>query len=130
MMDRMDRQKKVYGRKAGEVVTPDFPRLRQVKAQPRPPQPLEWSTSPEFQRKIDQLLLSRYSPPGVVVDAGLRILQFRGHTAPFLQHAAGEANLNLLKMSHPGLGMEVQKLIQQARAKEPTVRSKPLQMPM
>jgi two-component system CheB/CheR fusion protein len=130
LFDPLDRKQKVYARKAGEAVHLDFARYREVHAEPTPPQPLEWSTSPEFQRKIDQLLLSRYSPPGVVVDAGLRILQFRGHTAPFLQHAAGEANLNLLKMSHPGLGMEVQKLIQEARAKEATVRSKPLQMPV
>src|SRR5258708_2463794 len=130
LFDPMDRKQKVYSRKAGEVVHLDFARYREVHAEPTPPQPLEWSTSPEFQRKIDQLLLSRYSPPGVVVDAGLRILQFRGHTAPFLQHAAGEANLNLLKMSHPGLGMEVQKLVQHASAKEATVRSRPLQMPV
>jgi len=31
------------------------------------------------------------------VNSTLKILQFRGRTAPYLEHGAGEANLNLLK---------------------------------
>jgi two-component system CheB/CheR fusion protein len=80
----------------------------------------------ELHKKIDQLLLSRYSPPGVVVDGDLKILQFRGRTAPYLEHTAGEANLNLMKMSRGTVGMEVRKLIQRARLKEGTFRSEPL----
>jgi two-component system CheB/CheR fusion protein len=80
----------------------------------------------ELYKKIDQLLLSRYSPPGVVIDGDLKILQFRGRTAPYLEHTAGEANLNLLKMSRGTVGMEVRKLIARARLKEGTFRSEPL----
>ena len=39
-------------------------------------------------READRMLLARYGPAGVVVDEGLRILEFRGDTDPFLEHGA------------------------------------------
>ncbi len=82
----------------------------------------------EAHRKIDEVLLSRYCPPAVVVDANLQILQFRGRTTPYLEHASGDANLSLLKMSRGGLGMEVRKLVQRSRLKDALVRSQTFQI--
>ncbi len=95
---------------------------------PEPPRIPVGDTLPsiEFQKKIDQLLLSRYSPPGIVIDGDLKVLQFRGRTAPYLEHTSGEANLNLLKMSRGAVALEVRKLMQRARAKDGTFRSEPL----
>ena len=56
-----------------------------------------------LQAEVTRLLLGRYSPPGVVVDSDLQIVQTRGKTGPFLELAAGEASLNLLKMAREGL---------------------------
>ena len=50
----------------------------------------------EVPREADRMLLARYGPPGVVVDEGLNILEFRGDTDPFLEHGHGQASLNLI----------------------------------
>ena len=77
-------------------------------------------------RKVDQMLLARYSPPAVVVDKSLFVVEFRGRTALYLEHTSGEASLNLLKMAPTTIGIEVQKLIPNVDSGGVTVRSKPL----
>ncbi len=92
------------------------------------PKQSERSLHLEASVKVDQVLLSRYCPPAVVVDSNLQILQFRGRTTPYLEHASGDANLNLLKMSRGGLGMEIRKLVHRARLKDALVRSQTFQI--
>src|SRR5579872_2467072 len=122
-----DRKQKIYIRK--NVPAPvglDLVALRERHPEPVN-KPAELPVVNDLQRKVDQLLLNRFSPPGVVVDVDLRILQFRGRTSPYLEHGAGDANLNLLKMSRGGLGMEVRKLVHKAKSSDTTVRSDTLQ---
>ena len=54
---------------------------------------------PDLQREADRLLLARYSPPAVIVDDQLDIIQSKGHTSSFLELPVGRASLNLLKMA-------------------------------
>ncbi len=67
--------------------------------------------------KVDQMLLARYSPAALVVDSALRIVEFRGHTAPYLEHSAGEATLDLTRMAPGALAVEVQRLVRKAHNK-------------
>jgi two-component system CheB/CheR fusion protein len=85
-------------------------------------QPLR-SPASDLQKKVDQLILSRYSPPAVVIDGDLRIQQFRGKT-PFLEHMPGEADLSLAKMAPGALSLEVRKLIHKADLKKTVAMSK------
>ena len=73
--------------------------------------------------RIDHLLLARYSPPALLVDRTLRVLEFRGHTANILEHAPGEANLDLAKMTSNNVAIEVQRLIRKAQAKGGSVKA-------
>jgi two-component system, chemotaxis family, CheB/CheR fusion protein len=73
------------------------------------------------QEEASRLLL-RYSPASVVVDEKLQIVQFRGQTGPFLEPAAGDPNLNLLKMAREGLLFSLRSAVQMARRKQRTVR--------
>jgi two-component system CheB/CheR fusion protein len=57
----------------------------------------------EVQKQADRIVLTSYSLPGVVINSKLDVLQFRGRTGTFLEHAHGEATLNLLKMAREGL---------------------------
>ncbi len=77
-------------------------------------------------RKVDQMLLARYSPPAVVVDKSLCVVEFRGRAADILDHPSGDATLHLLKMAPTTIGIEVQKLIPKVDSGGVTVRSKPL----
>ena len=67
------------------------------------------------QREADRLLLSRYAPASVVIDEALNILQFRGETGPYLEHASGPPSLNLQRVARPELLIEITPAIQEAR---------------
>jgi two-component system CheB/CheR fusion protein len=56
-----------------------------------------------LQGEAMRLLLNRYAPPAVIVDADLRIVHARGQTGNYLELAPGDASLNLLKMTREGL---------------------------
>jgi two-component system CheB/CheR fusion protein len=79
-------------------------------------------------READRILLSRYSPPGVLVNSDLEILQFRGDTSSFLAPAPGKASMNLLKMLREGLLGGIRSAMMAARADNVTVRKDGLQV--
>ncbi|MBW4470615.1 MAG: PAS domain-containing protein [Stenomitos rutilans HA7619-LM2] len=69
----------------------------------------------ELQREADRIVLNQYAPAGVVIDANLEILQFRGQTSPYLEPTPGRASLNLLSMAKDELRRELQSAIYQAK---------------
>jgi len=68
----------------------------------------------DVQRQADRLVLTHYSPNGVVINKTLDVLQFRGKTAAYLEHAHGEASLNLLKMAREDLLIDLRALAHRA----------------
>jgi two-component system CheB/CheR fusion protein len=77
-------------------------------------------------QEVDRLLLSKYAPAGVLVNEAAEILQFRGHTSPYLEPAPGQASLNLLKMAREGLLMELRVAIDKARKQNAPVKREKL----
>lgn len=69
----------------------------------------------ELHKAADRIVLNQYAPVGVVIDAQLEILQFRGQTGAYLGPSPGRASLNLLNMAKAGLRLELQAAIQQAK---------------
>ncbi len=69
----------------------------------------------DFQKDADDILLSKYSPAGVIVDEQLDIVQFRGLTGDFLEPSPGAASLNLLRMARDGLSFELRSALQKAK---------------
>jgi PAS domain S-box-containing protein len=76
----------------------------------------------DLQKKIDRAILSRYSPDAVVISRELHILQFRGHTAPYLDPSPGEATLNLLRMARESLVVPLRRAVQKAIETDRVVR--------
>lgn len=73
--------------------------------------------------ETSRAVLDRYAPTGVVVDADMHIVQFRGQTGDFLEPSPGEASLHLLKMAREGLLFGLRTAIATARkSKKPTRR--------
>jgi two-component system, chemotaxis family, CheB/CheR fusion protein len=68
----------------------------------------------DLQRAADRIVLSRYGPPGVIVNERMEILQSRGHTAPFLEMAAGAASLQLVRMVHDSIAIQVRDAVRRA----------------
>ncbi|MBW4516840.1 MAG: PAS domain-containing protein [Timaviella obliquedivisa GSE-PSE-MK23-08B] len=81
-----------------------------------------------LQREIDQMILNRYAPVGVVVNDQMEILQLRGDTTPYLKLAAGAPNLNLLAMVDAGLSMDLRTAIFQAQTQNISVRQAGIQV--
>ena len=70
----------------------------------------------------NRILLAHVAAPGVVVDEELQILHFRGKTTGFLEHAAGAANLKVLKLARPELVTPIRTALRRAIAAEGPVR--------
>ena len=93
-----------------------------------PEPPADRREALEISRKADRVLLSRFSPAGVLVDENLNVLETRGQTAPFLTLPAGKVSFKLLKLiPDTALYLEVETLLQQAAATgEPARRERVL----
>ena len=75
----------------------------------------------DLQKEVTRTLLADYTPPGVVVNDELEIVQFHGHTGAYLDPAAGAASLRLLKMAREGLPLELRTALHQAKESGKTV---------
>jgi two-component system CheB/CheR fusion protein len=74
------------------------------------------------QREADRVTVNQFAPPGVLVDAQLQILQFRGPTGAFLEPPAGKASFDVLKMAREGLMLPLRAAIEEARRDSKSVR--------
>ena len=71
----------------------------------------------DMRHEVDRLLLSRFSPAGVVVDEDLEVLEIRGRAATFLSLPAGKVSFNLLKLiPETSLFLEVESLVHRCAA--------------
>ncbi|HVR61920.1 MAG TPA: chemotaxis protein CheB [Polyangia bacterium] len=87
--------------------------------------------SPEgtgVQSEATRILISRFAPPGVIVDNDLRIVQTRGQTGAFLELSPGEPNLNLFKMLREGLLFGVRSALNEARKTGQTARKEGIKL--
>jgi len=67
------------------------------------------------QRAAEEVLLSQFTPPGVVIDDRFEIVRFHGATDPYLEHPDGRASLNVLEMAREGLATDIRKAVEGAR---------------
>ncbi len=129
-----DQKSKIYQRKPGSVrFTFDPASLTHV------PEKVEYREKPallaaetwsrlDVLKEADRLLISRYCPASVIVDENMEIVQFRGQINRFLQPAAGEASLNLYKMTGEALQMELRAAIQRAKQGNTPIRKEGLEI--
>ena len=75
-------------------------------------------------KEADRVVLAKYSPPGVLINSLFDIVQFRGHTGPFLEPSPGQATLNLIKMAREGLVIDLRAAVYQAKKTGATVHKK------
>jgi two-component system CheB/CheR fusion protein len=74
-------------------------------------------------READRVTVSKYSPPGVLVNADLQIVQFRGPTGAYLEPPTGKASFDVLKMARNGLMLPLRAAIAKAKKDNDTVCS-------
>jgi two-component system CheB/CheR fusion protein len=76
----------------------------------------------DFQKNAEDILLSKYTPAGVIVNEQFDIVQFRGSTGEFLEPAAGKASLSVLKMAREGLSFELRNALHKSKSTNEVVR--------
>ncbi|OIN57405.1 chemotaxis protein CheB [Arsenicibacter rosenii] len=89
---------------------------------PNPVHPKQDSRSVDFQKTADDLILSQYTPAGVVVNEAMDIVYFRGTTAPYLEQATGKPTHNLLRLARPGLAFELRSVLHKVRKEQAPVK--------
>jgi len=127
-----DRKHKIFQKKSGLARLPSVefegPAQQRAREDARARTAEEPNHPAQIFREADRVLLSRFSPPGVLVNDAMEILQFRGRTSPFLEPAPGTASFNLLKMAREGLLSELRTALHTARKQEHPVRREGLQI--
>jgi two-component system, chemotaxis family, CheB/CheR fusion protein len=84
--------------------------------------------SSELQKRADRAIQNRYGPDGVVIDARMRIVQFRGRTGFYLEPTQGEASHDLLRMADESLRPILRKSVAAAIQKNTVVQAKGLRI--
>ncbi|MBC7366905.1 MAG: PAS domain S-box protein [Undibacterium sp.] len=135
----VDKKQKIYARKAAPVraFQLPLPKPRGDRAVPEPAPGRRALTgrkprgkagddifngelSPE--READRVTVNQFAPPGVLINADLQILQFRGLTGAYLEPPNGKASFDLLKMVHEGLALPLRAALRLAKGEHRTVR--------
>jgi two-component system, chemotaxis family, CheB/CheR fusion protein len=126
----VDKKHKVYRKKPA-----DHPLAMPMPAYSLPRTPSLAAPAPKsrpdprlVQNEANRILLDRFSPPGVLVDENLDVIQFRGRTGPFLEPPPGDASLNLLKLAREGLLHGLRSAVQSARKSRKAVRLEALRV--
>ena len=83
--------------------------------------PQSENLSADFQKVADDIMLSRYTPAGVVVNEANDIVHFRGNTSAWLAQAPGKPSHNIFKMAKNGLGFELRNILLKVRKAKTTV---------
>ena len=105
-------------RSAGRAARGPLPRK-----QPATPQaPLAPRGELSVQREADRTMLSRFAPPGVLINENHDVVQFRGSTGAYLEPPVGGASFDVLRMARPGLMLPLRSAIHQAIRKKKSVR--------
>ncbi len=129
LFDPIDKKSKIYDRKSA----PRSPHLRfnssdraLEKVKPMMPIDDDNRNDLDLNQAADRLVLDRYAPVGVTIDADMNIVQFRGQTGNYLKPAAGKPSFNLFKMIDSELLVDVRAAVHHAKQQQEIVRQEGL----
>ncbi len=88
------------------------------------------STRTDFQKTADEIVLSKYTPAGVVINDSMDIVHFRGNTSNYLEQTTGKPSHNLLKLAKKGLAFELRNLIHKAKKEKKAVINAKIPFPL
>jgi PAS domain S-box-containing protein len=138
LFEPLDKKHKIYSRKIASTPALHLPvRKEHGEYVPRAPAPQVTTPFPSRQeqeepeglraernalREADRVMVTKYAPPGVLVNAELQIVQFRGATSAYLEPPVGKASFDVLKMAREGLMLPLRAAINKARKENKIAR--------
>jgi len=88
------------------------------------------NTRADFQKIADDIVLGKYTPPGVVVNEALDIVQFRGSTSRYLEQLSGKPSHNLLVLAKHGLAFELRNILHKVKKEKAPVIKENIPLPV
>jgi two-component system CheB/CheR fusion protein len=82
----------------------------------------------DLQDMAEEILLSRFCPPSVIVNQRMDVLHFLGKIGPYLEPARGTASLNLLKMVRDEFAVDLRTAVSQAAKTNLPVRKEAIRI--
>ncbi len=117
-----DKHQKIFSKEPGPTPAFAIPASHsQPAATPQVPSvssggaPQEIQAEPSAQREADRITLKQFGPPGVLVNAELQVLEFRGSTGAYLELPPGKASYDLLRMAREGLAPPLRAALNKAK---------------
>ncbi|MEA3213742.1 MAG: two-component system, chemotaxis family, CheB/CheR fusion protein [Chthoniobacter sp.] len=122
----VDKRFKIYSKRV-TTVRPEVDFRQSVVApigQPKAaiPAQREHDLTAEICRQADRVIVNRTAPGGVIIDAHLQVVQFRGATGSFLEHVSGDPSWNILQMVRPSLAIDLRASIYTALKQDMAMR--------
>jgi two-component system CheB/CheR fusion protein len=124
LFETVDARHRIYSRKrvTAPALASSLPTaIREHAGRPRRPQS-SYGGGVDAPHGADGLVLANSARPGVLVNADLEIVQFRGDTSRYLTQPPGKPTSNLLRMARKGLLVGLRAAVQKALESGAAVR--------
>ncbi|HZZ57448.1 MAG TPA: chemotaxis protein CheB [Opitutaceae bacterium] len=130
----VDKKRKIFAQKAAPLRAFYLPPANRGRAPVPPPRAARmkgknyrrqeevFRSGFDAEREADRLVLNRFAPAGVLVNADLQIVQFRGSTSAYLEPPTGKATFDLLRMARDGLMLPLRAAIGRAMKENKVAR--------
>jgi two-component system, chemotaxis family, CheB/CheR fusion protein len=111
----LDKKVKIYSKKSTKAPQFQFTIDRSKSSSAHVSQFIIQRTEINVEKAINKLVLSRAVHPSIAVNKSLSIVHFFGNTSSYLLPVVGKASLNILKIIHEDLVLDLGNLLQQAK---------------
>jgi two-component system CheB/CheR fusion protein len=81
-----------------------------------------------LRREVDRMTLARHTPPSVLCDDELNIVEFRGDTSAYLVNPSGAPSSSLKRLARPEVFLAVDEAVRQARRETTVVHKASLRL--
>ncbi|WP_020211634.1 CheR family methyltransferase [Flavobacterium rivuli] len=118
------KQHKIYSRKSStSTFLPTFDRTENVSTERQVFTVKKATIEPDFHKIASDILFTKYTPPGVIINEQREIVHFHGDTSPFLLQPPGKPNFGIFKMVREGLAFELRNALLKVKgAKDPIIK--------
>jgi two-component system CheB/CheR fusion protein len=135
LFEPADKKQKLFSKKQGSLPAYHLPVSQRLRAEKKGMAAVNLGPDPDTvrleltaQREADRLAVTRFSPPGVLINSDLQILQFRGPTGAYLEPPTGKASFDLLKMARNGLMLPLRAAFNKAKKENKPARRENIRM--
>ncbi len=123
LFEQIDKKNKIYSKKlTNKPLRYEFPiHLHGIPIKENFVKQKQYSAGFNVKKEADDLLLKKYVLPSVLINSDMEIIQFFGDTSIYLQHSAGKATLNIMKLINEELFVTVRTSINKIQKEKKSI---------